>query len=278
MRLTSRRVTAMNKKPVSYLQTDARWKSKPYRVKGETSTIGSAGCGPTCAAMVIATLANKSVTPVETCAWSVAHGYKALNQGTYYSYFKPQMAAYGIECRQLLSSRIINQPNHPIHDQVKDYLAKGYYVIALMGPGTWTTGGHFVLLWGWDDKVRINDPASTKDKRLNGDPATFRNEARCYWLVDARAYNNPIKETTEEDDEVVRYERLSNIPASNHFRDIVDDLMTAGVIAGDGSDPDGNNDVIDLSHDMVRMLIFNYRAGVYDEALRTAGVDPERYK
>ena len=82
--------------------------------------------------MVIATLADKSVTPVETCAWSVAHGYKALNQGTYYSYFKPQMAAYGIECRQLLSSRIINQPNHPIHDQVKDYLAKGYYVIALM--------------------------------------------------------------------------------------------------------------------------------------------------
>lgn len=268
----------MIKKPVSYLQTDARWKSKPYRVKGETSTIGSAGCGPTCAAMVIATLADKSVTPVETCAWSVTHGYKALNQGTYYSYFKPQMAAYGIECKQLLSSRIINQPNHPIHDQVKDYLAKGYYVIALMGPGTWTTGGHFVLLWGWDDKVRINDPASTKEKRLNGDPATFRNEARCYWLVDARAYNNPIKETTEEDDKVVRYERLSNIPASNNFRAIVDDLMTAGVIAGDGSDPDGNNDVIDLSHDMVRMLIFNYRAGVYDEALRAAGVDPDRYK
>lgn len=268
----------MNKRPVSFLQTDPRWKSKPYRVTGETSTIGSAGCGPACAAMVIATLADKSVTPVETCAWSVKHGYKALNQGTYYSYFKPQMAAYGIECKQLLSSRILHQPNHPIHDQVKQYLADGYYVIALMGPGTWTSGGHFVLLWGWDGKVRINDPASTKDKRLNGDPATFREEVRCYWLVDARAYNHPTEENKEEDDEVVRYERLGNIPTGSHFRDIVDDLMTAGIIAGDGSDPDGNNDVIDLSHDMVRMLIFNYRAGVYDEAMRAAGVDPGRYK
>lgn len=31
----------MNKKPVSYLQTDARWKNKPYRVSGESSTIAA---------------------------------------------------------------------------------------------------------------------------------------------------------------------------------------------------------------------------------------------
>ena len=32
--------------------------------------VGSAGCGPSCAAMVIATLKDKSVTPETTCAWS----------------------------------------------------------------------------------------------------------------------------------------------------------------------------------------------------------------
>lgn len=184
----------MNKKPVSYLQVDSRWKNKPYRVPGESSTIGSAGCGPTCAAMVISTLTGKTFTPEDACNWSIQHGYKALNQGTYYSYFKPQMAAYGIDCKQLLGSRIINQPNHAIHGQVKEYLSQGYYVIALMGPGTWTKSGHFVLLWDWDSKVRILDSASTKTQRLNGDPATFKNEARCYWLVDAKNYNN------EEDD------------------------------------------------------------------------------
>lgn len=180
----------MNKRPVSYLQTDKRWKSLPYRVKGETSTIGGSGCGPTSAAMAIETITGKTFTPVDACKWSVDHGYKALHAGTYYSYFVPQFKAFGIDCRQLLGSSLHNKPDHPIHDQVKQYLEDGYYVIALMGPGTWTSGGHYILLWAWDDKVRINDSASTKDKRLNGDPATFKREVKQYWLIDAREYNN----------------------------------------------------------------------------------------
>ena len=253
----------MNKKPVSYLQTDSRWAKKLYRVPGENSTIGSAGCGPTCAAMVISTITGKTVTPVDTCDWSMKHGYKALNQGTYYSYFKPQMAAYGIDCQQLLSARILNKPNHPIHDKVKDYLAMGYYVIALMGPGTWTKGGHFVLLWGWDTKVRICDPASTRAERLNGDLDTFRREVRNYWLVDARQFN-------KEEENVVTYEKLKDIPEK--FRPIINQLMTAGIIQGDGSDPTGNGDVINLTHEQVRTLVFVYRGGGFDRKLRASGL------
>ena len=263
--MTSRLATAMNKKPVSYLQTDSRWAKKPYRVPGENSTIGSAGCGPSCAAMVISTLTGKTVTPVDTCDWSMKHGYKALNQGTYYSYFKPQMAAYGIDCQQLLSARILNKPNHPIHDKVKDYLAMGYYVIALMGPGTWTKSGHFVLVWDWDSKVRICDPASTRAERLNGDLDTFRREVRMYWLVDAREFN-------KEEAEVVTYKYLKDVPEK--FRPIINDLMTAGIIQGDGSDPTGNGDVINLTHEQVRTLVFVYRGGGFDAKLRAAGLRP----
>lgn len=190
----------MNKKPVSYLQIDSRWKALPYRVKGETSTIGGSGCGPTSAAMLIETLTGKTYTPVDACKWSVDHGYKALNQGTYYGYFVPQFKAFGITCKQLLGSRIINQPNHPIHSQVKRYLDSGYYIIALMGPGLWTKSGHFVVVWNWDDKVRINDPASTNIVRLNGDPDRFKKEVRNYWLIDAREYN-------KGDDEMLSYEQ-----------------------------------------------------------------------
>ena len=253
----------MNKRPVSYLQTDARWKSKPYRVTGEQSTIGSAGCGPTCAAMVISTLTGKTVTPVDTCDWSIRHGYKALNQGTYYSYFVPQLKAYGIQCKQMLGSRILNQPQHPIHEQVKQYLSQGYYVIALMGPGTWTKSGHFVLVWDWDSKVCINDPASTRAERLNGDLDTFRREVRMYWLVDAREFN-------KEEDEVVTYKYLKDVPEK--FRPIIDILMTAGIIQGDGSDPTGNGDIINLTHEQVRTLVFVYRGGGFDRKLRAAGL------
>lgn len=191
----------MNKKPVSYLQTDARWKSTDYSAPGEKTTIGTAGCGPTCAAMVIETLTGKTFTPADACAWSLAHGYKAANQGTYYSYFKPQFAAMGIACTQLNGAGVYHNPSAAVHDKAMELLKQGYYIIALMNKGTWTSAGHFILVWWEDGKVRINDPASTKDARVNGDPATFRNEAKYYWAVDARNFN---QEADDMDEATVR--------------------------------------------------------------------------
>lgn len=180
----------MNKRPVSYLQTDPRWKNEPYRVKGESSTIGSAGCGPTAAAMLISTITGKTFTPKDACVWAMAHGYKALNNGTYYSYFAPQFAAHGIKCWQLNWVNAYRNAKATSFDETVKYLKQGYYAIALMKKGTWTSGGHFVVLWWADDKVRINDPASTMDNRVNGNLATFKNEAAYFWIVDAREYNN----------------------------------------------------------------------------------------
>lgn len=194
----------MNKQPISYLQTDARWKSLPYQTKGETATIGGSGCGPTCAAMLIETLTGKTFTPKDTCAWSMEHGYKALNQGTYYSYFEPQFSAFGIDCKMLNWINTYGKPKHSNHEKVVEKLKEGYYAIALMNKGLWTTNGHFVVLWWQDDKVRINDPASTKAARVNGDIQTFRSQAKYYWLVDARAHN-------EEDD--MSYEKFKEYMA-----------------------------------------------------------------
>ncbi len=179
----------MNKKPVSYLQTDSRWKNKPYRVKGENATIGGSGCGPTAAAMLIETITGKKFTPEDACNWSMAHGYKALGNGTYYGYFKPQFAEFGIDCDMLNWTKTYGKPNHANHKKVEEMLKQGYYFIALMLKGLWTTGGHFVVLWWQDGKVRINDPASTKDARLNGDIETFRSQCAYYWWVDAREFN-----------------------------------------------------------------------------------------
>lgn len=191
----------MNKRPVTYLQTDKRWKSIPYQVKGETATIGGSGCGPSAAAMILTSMTGQIITPVDTCKWSVDHGYKALNAGTYYSYFVPQFKAYGIECVQLSQKSLHNEPQSNLHDFVKHKVhEEGYYAIALMGKGTWTSGGHYIVVWDWDDKVRINDSASTKDKRLNGDPETFKREVKQYWLIDARDYN-------KEDDWMDNYEK-----------------------------------------------------------------------
>ena len=63
----------MNQQPVSYLQTDPRWSAKDYSARGEKTTIGASGCGPTAMAMVLATWADPQVTPATECAWALAH-------------------------------------------------------------------------------------------------------------------------------------------------------------------------------------------------------------
>lgn len=167
----------MNHKPVSYKQYDKRWANNPYRTKNESSTIKTAGCGPTCAAMCIATLGYKDVTPAETAEWAMKHGYKAYQNGTAWAYFEPQLAHYGILCHRV------------DYKEAMTLMAQGWYVIAAMKRGLWTSGGHFILAWWADDKIRINDPASEAYARENGDPALFKEQSVAYWAVDASKYN-----------------------------------------------------------------------------------------
>lgn len=235
----------MNKRPVSYLQTYSRWKAEPYRVTGENSTIGGSGCGPTAAAMLIETIAGKTFTPVDACKWSMAHGYKALNQGTYYAYFTPQFAEFGIDCQMLNWQNTYGKPDHANHETVAQKLKEGYYAIALMNKGLWTSSGHFVVLWWQDDKVRINDPASTKDARVNGDIRTFRSQVKYYWLIDARKHN-----VDKEVDEIVSHEEwmehwhelrksLQDNDSSAYSEDARKWAQEVGLIAGNGTEANG---------------------------------------
>ena len=252
----------MNKRPVSYLQTDPRWKNKPYRVKGENATIGGSGCGPTAAAMLIETITGKTFTPEDACNWSMAHGYKALNQGTYYAYFTPQFAEFGIDCQMLNWTNTYGKPDHANHEKVVEKLKEGYYAIALMNKGLWTSSGHFVVLWWQDDKVRINDPASTKDARVNGDIRTFRSQAKYYWLIDARKYNNANDDKEEE--EMPVYEKLNDVPAA--YRPAVQKIMEKGALSG-YSDPDPSrldDNVLKVSEDFCRIAVVLNNLGLLD--------------
>ena len=84
----------------------------------------------------------------------------------------------------------------------------------------------------------------------------------------------------EEESNVIRtqtveqtvYEYLTDVPEK--FRPVIGTLMTAGIILGDGSDPGGNGDRIDLTSDQVRTLLFLYRGGGFDRKLLSAGLSP----
>ena len=161
--------------PVEYEQTDSRWRNIMYSSIGNRAdTIGNSGCGPTCAAMVVATLKDKKITPIQAAKWSVDHGYLSPHDGTYWSYFTAYLTTYGIRCEQTGSA-----------DKAIAALKKNKMVITSMGKGLWTTGGHFILAYGIvNNKVKIHDPNSEASYRELGDVTRYKNEAVQFWIIE----------------------------------------------------------------------------------------------
>lgn len=175
--------------PVYYMQTDSKWKNKDYSAKGEKTTIGASGCGPTSMAMVLATWADPKVDPVSECAWALAHGYKAPHSGTYYGYFEPAGARYGLSVTRLNYSNIYGNSTSQYHAQAKAAIDRGDLVIACMGKGNWTSQGHYVLVWDIKgNTIYINDPASTKTSRTRGDYSLFKKQVKYYWTIKRPAH------------------------------------------------------------------------------------------
>lgn len=205
-------------KPVSYLQTDPKWASNDYSANGEITNIAESGCGPTCMAMIIATLKDPSVTPAITSAWSLSHGYKARNHGTYYSYFKPQGEVYGIEAYQLNYNNLRNAGAAGViyHNQALAAIKGGDYVICCMGKGNWTSSGHFILLYDISgDTAYVNDPNSTKLSRTQGSLALLQKQVMYYFIVKVPPVieKGHITEATELTDKISSIIQIHNKPA-----------------------------------------------------------------
>ncbi len=211
--------------PILYMQTDPKWANIRYvtgdndRVGRSIATIGNSGCGPSCMAMVITTLTGQKVTPKDTCAWSLAHGGKATNQGTYYSYFEPQGKVYGISVKQMSwSNNYMRADQYDLRTRVLTELHDGNWVIAVMGPSMWTTSGHFVLAWYCDDNdiVYIKDPYNTAASCSKCNKNTFLSAAKYFWLVDVKGYLNEHK----GDDEVIESKAV-NIFGTDYNADTI---------------------------------------------------------
>lgn len=254
----------MNKQPTVYRQTDARWKNvRMTTVSGGSMSLGGGGCGPTCAAMAIDSLTGKQCLPTETFDWACRNGYVVGGKGTYYSYFVPQFAKYGIRCEVVNTDDARYEHHNETRRKVIRLLEEGYWIIALMREGLWTSSGHFVLVWWHGDKIEINDPASTLHARNHGDPDLFFSQAKRFWAIDARAHNRQ-----KEDDKMAEaiYNTIADIKKFAPYAvETVQNLCNAKVLTGtDGQkDKDGYPASLNLNNTILRMLVINDRAGVY---------------
>ena len=141
-----------------YSQIDNRWKNKLYTSTGnKTQTMGSSACGPTCASMVVSSIKG-TILPTEMADLYVKYGFRSANNGTYWSAFRWTADVFDIGYKEL----------YKLND-VCDLLEQNYMCITGCGNGLFTTGGHFILIYGYEDtnksgqcdngdRLRIYDP------------------------------------------------------------------------------------------------------------------------
>lgn len=150
-----------------------------------------------------------------------------------------------IKCDMLNWTNTYGKPDHTNHAKALAMLQAGYYLIALMNKGLWTSSGHFVVVWWADNKIHINDPASTRKVRTEGDPGTFRSQVKYYWWVDARAYNQ--QKEAEEDvthEEWMQHwyelrKSLQDNDSSAYSEEARKWAQEVGLITGNGTEIDG---------------------------------------
>lgn len=150
---------------VYYCQSAAEWADQPYG----TDTIGPYGCGPTVMAMAVASLTDEPADPVSMAAWAVSNGHWARKGGSRHSIVQGAAAGFGIEAEPFTSREAAD---------VVDALSRGKLLVALVGPGHFTDGGHFILLRGVTafGEVLVADPNSPERSLMLWDPQIILDE------------------------------------------------------------------------------------------------------
>ena len=131
-----------------YSQIDQRWANKMYSSTGNsTQTIGTSGCGPTSASMIV-TACKGTITPDQMANLFVNYGYRSANNGTYLSAFRFVADTFNIEYQE--TNKL---------DTAVELLRNNNYLIVSVNNGLFTTGGHLMAIVGIDgDMLKIYDP------------------------------------------------------------------------------------------------------------------------
>lgn len=154
-------------------QTDPAWARDPY----SGGTIAEQGCGPATLAMARIRLTGSTDLGVaEMADWATKHGFSTDGSGSYWSLMTEGAAQLGLSSREL---------GRPTAQALIDELNTGRPVICIMGPGTFTSTGHFIALERVteDGKVVIRDPNSSHNTRKTWDAELIANEAKAAWSL-----------------------------------------------------------------------------------------------
>ncbi len=150
------------------MQWDRRW---GYDAYGD-NIIGLAGCGPVCLTMAYLYFTeNTDMTPREMAEFSYDNGYYT-SEGTSWSLWTEGAKKLGL-CGEELSLD---------ENIMKLALDEGGLIVCSMGPGDFTTTGHFILIRGYDENgFYVNDPNRRSNSEKQWKYETLRGQIRNLW-------------------------------------------------------------------------------------------------
>ncbi|MCI9283051.1 MAG: hypothetical protein HFG56_07130 [Lachnospiraceae bacterium] len=151
-----------------YNQGDIRWKNYLY---GGVDPISRYGCGPVCVAMIINSFGSASVTPVEMADWSAANGGYARHGGSYHNLIPDSLSAFGLQ---------VDSVTERTAENAAALLDSGHILVALMGRGSLTQNGHFIVITQLceNGNVYIADPANYENCTKEWDLQQLMNELK----------------------------------------------------------------------------------------------------
>lgn len=157
---------------VPYLyQRDGAWAEEPYG----GGTIGTHGCGPTALSMAAVGLTGRvDCDPVALARLSTEEG--CLDGGvTSWSFMTAGAAELGLRSAELPADA----------DRVRSALMQDHPVICSVGPGDFTTDGHFIVLVDANDDgtVSLRDPNSPTRSERTWDIDEVLAQCRNLWEI-----------------------------------------------------------------------------------------------
>ena len=161
---------------VYYMQSDARWGNAYY---GGTDTMEVYACGPTSMSMVVSSLTDINIDPVQMANWANQNGYWYPKSGSLHSLIPDAAMAFGLS-----SEGVENTPE--AKQKISTALQEGKLVVTLMGKGQFTKTGHFIVLRGItsEGKILVADPASKERTNKEWDIDTIVKEAKAWANAD----------------------------------------------------------------------------------------------
>ena len=155
------------------MQWDVRWGYEKYG----SDYLAITGCGPTCLAMAgLYLTGDENMRPDRIAEFAQRSGYYASGYGSSWTLISEGGEKLGLTVTELPL----------VKKKITDALEAGNPVILAMGPGSFTTTGHYILLAGLEDGLfRVNDPNSYANSEKLWSYEELESQIRNIWAIGA---------------------------------------------------------------------------------------------